>query len=365
MAIIFTDQPTHPPFHAYNNSVVRFKVDSGVATLAKITITGTVFDVYPDKSGLFYFNFKNIVPVLINQSNFADNVIPGEDYFLPDPDLYKEITADFEVMMEGAASQTASKTFPFLKSVKQKGERRHTNFDLRLLDHSLNEISYLTYFEGMPFDLCVYSDVTREVTIRNVMTRMQVTRTFTKGVSRIFISSGENESPIGFENDVPLYEGVNQLEFSTGGQNKFTLFLDKVPADCGKLLKWFNPAGGWSYWRFSNLFLEETRARTKERLYGDFDNLYNSRWNVSITGKDVERTQEIFSGLLRSYELEYVKHITAAPKVYLFVGDLHQPYIKEDFIEVEINGTIKTTTKNMMHQIGLNMVLPTQYSQTL
>lgn len=365
--IQFTDFPTHPPHEGYNNSVVRFKVDEGTPTIATITVSGVVFEVYPNHEGEFYFNFRNIVPTLINAANFADNIIPnGDDYLIPDPDLFHEITAHFEVMTEELDPQATEVTLPFLKSVKQKGERPHTNSDVRLLDHSLNQISRLVYFEGMPFDVSIYSDDDRIIRIVNKRTAIEVLLPLDKGVSRLFLSDGENDAPQGFENDVPLYLGVNELEFWDGDDLKFTLFLDKRPAECAPLLKWFNPSGGWSYWRFAPIYAETTDSRTIERLYGDFENLYNQRWNVSITGKDSVRTRELQMHPLTQNELDYVKYITSSPKVYLFVGDLHQPFEERDWIEVEVQGQMTTTTKGKMkQQVGIEIVMPTQYSQTL
>lgn len=336
-------------------------------TIATITVAGIGFEVYPNSEGEFYFNFKNLIPTLINEANFADNVHPnGNDYLLPDPDLFKEITAQIEVMTEEGDPQSTEVILPFLKSVKQKGSRPHALSDFRVLDHSLSQVSHLVYFEGMPFDVSIYSDDTRDIRIKNKKTQMEMTYTFSKGVNRLFISDGENDAPEGFENDIPLYLGVNELEFWEGTTLKFTLFLDKRPANCAPLLKWFNPAGGWSYWRFSPVFMENTNARTIERLYGDFDNLYDSRWNVSITGKDTERTRDIQTDVLTQNELDYIKYIASSPKVYLFTGDPHQPYERKDFIEVEINGNLTTSSKgHMKQQVALQMILPTQYSQTL
>src|SRR5690625_1569384 len=242
--ITFTDQPTHPPYPAYNNTVVRFKVtdEEATPTISTITVGGVSFEVYPDSNGEFYFNFKNIIPSLINKSNFADNVPPPNGNWLQtDPDLYHELTAEFTFILEEGEPEEASMTLPFLKSVLQKGQRRHVNSDIRPLDHSISQLSQVTYFEGMPFDVSIYSDTEREVTIRNAKTQMQVTRTFEKGVNRLFISSGANKAPESFENDVPLYIGVNDLEFIVDGDVRFTLQVDKKPAECGQLLKWFNP----------------------------------------------------------------------------------------------------------------------------
>lgn len=367
MAILITNQPQNPPHNAYNNSIIEFGVDAGIPTAANISAGGHTFEIFPDLNGKFFFNLKSIVAALINENRFNDDIVVNDPavFLYPDSNLFYELALNIEVLLEEGDPVTTDLNLPFLKSVEQVIRKRYNNSELKILTPAASQVAFLSYFEGMPFDISIYSDVARTVTIENVKTGMSHSLNFSKGVNRIFISNGENDN-LGFENQLPLYLGVNELEFKIGGVIQFTLFLDKKEAECGKLLKWINPSGGWSYWRFMDLHLENVKTGTIDRLNRDFMNLPDSQGNISITGKEAETELQLMSGLANEDERQLLNTLLSSPKVYLYTNELHQPFEKGDFVEVELaNGTFTKSSKNQLSNLTVKVILPNLYTQTL
>lgn len=366
MAIQITEQPVNPPFPAYNNSIIEFGLDVGVPSVANVTAAGNVFPIFPNPDGKFYFDFETIIQSLVNTNHFSDDLVStSTSYLLNDDSLSYELAVSLEVILEDGTSQTSNLTLPFTKSVEQIIRKRFIESELKLLSHGATRVAYLSYFEGYPFDVSIYSDIARTVTIKNVKTGMSFDYSFTKGVNRLFISNGENDNG-GFENDIPLHLGVNELEFKVSTTIKFTLFLDKKEAECGKLLKWFNPSGGWSYWRFMDLFIDNIKSDSKERISKNTQNLHNSIGNFSITGKELENENQLLSGLVTDEERNILDTLLASPKVFLYTNELHQPFDKYDFVEVQVgNGTFSRSNKNKLNNLSVNILLPKIYTQSL
>jgi len=364
--ITFTTQPTNPPHHAYNNSVIEFGVDAGVPSVANITAGGYTFEIFPDLQGQFYFNFKSIIKALINPDHFEDSIIATSgSYLFNDSSLFYELALNVEVILEDGTSQTSDLTFPFLKSVDQVIRNRYTESQLKILTPGASQVAHLSYFEGYPFDVAIYSDAARSVTVANVRTGISTSLNLSKGVNRLFVSNGENDSG-GFEGVVPLHLGVNELEFKIGTEIKATLFLDKKEADCGFLLKWFNPNGSWSYWRFMDLHIENISTGTIERLNTDFQNLNTTFKNISITGKEVGKDKQLMSGLVDEQERILLDSLLYAPEVQLYTNALHQPMAPGDFVGVEIaGGNFSRSNKNKLSNLSIKAIMPNIYTQTL
>lgn len=367
MAIQITEQPTNPPHKAYNNSIIEFGVDIGVPVTATIT-TGTYsFEISADANGKFEFNFKRIVEVLINQDQFTDDIVVTDPavYLFQDPKLFLDFSFTILVRLEDDTTVTQNYTWPFLKSVEQLIRKPYQNSELKILAPYEGEVCHLSYFEGYPFDIAIYSNIDRSVTVKNLRTGLSLILNLKKGVNRIFISNGENDN-LGFESQLPLYLGINELEFSYNAAVAFTLFLDKKPVECGHLLKFLNQEGGWSYFRFLELSTLDTKAATIQRLNADFNNLDKSYENYKISGKKAEQSQELQSGIITEHEKKIVEQIPTSPKVYLYTNEELQPFSLIDFIGIEAsNGTYTSANKYRQSNYNISIERPAIYTQTL
>lgn len=365
--IVFKEQPEKLPVQAFNNSVIKFETDSGTPKLSTIEVAGFTFTIFPDASGEFYYNFREVVQVLINQNLFSDEVeIESASKFLyQDSTLYYNLEATISIEKTDSTSESVTKSWPFIKSVNQFDRGRYENPGLMLLHPGEASLFRLTYFEGWPFDVSVYSSEVRTVTIRSKRTGQSTNQTLQKGVNRIFISNGENDK-LGFENVLPLYNGVNELEFLDGGSLQFTLLLNKKSSECGQLIKWFNQAGGWSYWLLQPLYIQELKASTQERINTDFESLYDSVGNYSITGRSTEKAREYVSGLMDAYERNVFEEMISSPKVYYYNSGLAQRFEKTNFIEVEATGgTFKSGNKANLEEYKVKLEFPKYYTQKI
>ena len=77
MAINFSKSLSTTNFlNAYNNNVVEFSSDNVLDSVKCVITIGTyTFEITPINN-IFYFNFKEIISVLINQNKFSDDILP-------------------------------------------------------------------------------------------------------------------------------------------------------------------------------------------------------------------------------------------------------------------------------------------------
>lgn len=362
--ITFSEEPQNPPFDAFNNSVLKYTSNTGAPAVSNITINGTVFDIFPDAEGQFYFNLKRVAQVLINGDHFSDKITPGQaDVVINDPALFLDMSAKIDVQLADGSIETVTKAFPFLKSVKQLIRTKYTNSQLRALVPGATDTAAVTYFVGYPFDFALYSDAGRTVTATNKRTGGSTQILLTRGVNRIFVSNGEDATNL--EAALPLHLGVNEIEFTSGGL-VVTVLINKKEPECGHLLKFLNQSGAWSYWRFNSLFVDQLKTKTRETINDDFENLGDDVGNFQITGKDSQSAREFLSGALDPSEKETVLQLFESPQVYYYVGELSDRFAaKTDFITVEAEGSPKTGNKNYLEEIPARINLPKRYTQTL
>ena len=362
--IVFSEEPQSPPFDAFNNSVLKYTSNAGAPVVSNITINNTVFDIFPDASGEFYFNLKRVAQVLINQDHFADTIIPGPaDVAINDAALFLDMTVKIDVQLASGTIETVTKNFPFLKSVKQLIRTRYENSQLRALLPGATDRAAVSYFPGYPFDFALYSDNGRTVTATNKRTGGSIQILLTRGVNRIFVSNGEDATNL--EAVMPLHLGVNEIEISSGAL-AVTVLINKKEPDCGHLLKYLNQAGAWAYWRFNSLFVEQLNTATRETINNDFENLGEDVGNFQITGKDSQKARDLLTGPMDPEEKEGVLELFESPQVYYYTGQLSDRFAnKIDFITVNAEGSPKTGNKNYLEEIPVRVNLPRRYTQTL
>lgn len=367
MAITISKEPLGTVLNAYNNSIIEFSTDVGTPARALIIIDDFTFEITPN-NGLFYFNLKEIVKAIINEDNFSDTIAISNPatFVYPDAKLYKEISFDITVIKTNGTSETLNKTYNYFKSTKQIVRKIFTENDLiKILSPSSSIINYVTYFEGLPFDVAIYSNSARIITITNKRTLNSTTVNLVKGVNRLFLSNGENDN-LGFENSLPLITGVNELELEVDVSNKLTLFVNKKEVECGVYLKWFNQNGSWSYWKFHPTYSESVKTKELEEINSDFYNNNEIVSRLQQMGKEATKTLTLLSGELDIYEVEVVSQIFTSPKVFYYNNQELQPFQLTDWKGVKINSSNQElrNTKQKLTQYKINIELPEMYTQT-
>jgi len=364
MAILITSEPQGTLLNTYNNSIIEFNTDVGIGARATILIGTLTFEITPNQ-GVFFFNLKQAVAVINNPDNFRDSIVATPSSFVfPDADLYNEQSFTITIYKTNGTSESLVKTYNYSKGVLQLVRSKFNVSDvIRLLSPSKDNVSNVTYFEGHPFDLSIYSNAARSVTITNKRTTGTHIITLSKGVNRVFISNGENNN-LGFEGQLPLFEGINELEFVGGGVTA-TVFVKKIGVSCGVLLKWFNQNGAWSYWRFSPVFQEDIKTKSYKPLNSDFKNIEDSTNRVAQTGKTAENYLNIKTGYLTEHERFVVAQIFTSPKVFYYNELELQPFELLDWVEID-TGKISqeiNNTKNIITEYNIKIELPELYTQ--
>lgn len=364
--MIFTqDIVSDLPLNTYNNNIIEFKATDEVKTVfnAIITIDGSDFELTPNLDNIFRFNFKHIAKVLNNLNNFKDEIEPelNDSVVYSDENLFNEIEATVKISFTDETDETEIKTYQFLKSVSQiMSEKRYSDSRLFLL----SEFKSLTYFEGYPFDFSVYSDIDREIKIKNKGTQQEITLNVTKGVNRLFISDGRlNLSLI---NLLPIFVGYNELEFYIENEFVFNLLIRKIDAECGVYIKWFNRSGSFSYWLLPDKYRNDLSTRTIDELINDFENLENSQGNINITGKTAAASIDVVSQAISNSEYKHLLEVLTSPKVQIYKNERYFYKNLKDWIDVKISdGRNSFGSKRIGDYLPLRIELPNLITQTL
>lgn len=365
MAVQITQSvPENKVLNAYNNNIAIFKTTdlNSPAIRATITVDGIPLSITPAVNGDFTYNFKQIFKIIINQNYFRDG-ITGSDvvdtgiaaYVLEDTFVYKEVQVDYKIFLENGTEETTVKNYKIMRAVDQLEEHRrsllnsnNTSFAILLPFTTKSSQHYhATYFQGLPFDIPLYSDSDRQVTITNVRTGNTASVNVKRGVNRVFVSNGNTNWSI--EDILALPDGLNELEFSFTGlpaQKRLTLYLTKTQKSCGTYLKWFNQQGGWSYFLFNTH--KENRSFKSVGSFGQgFDRLEDTvEQNVNL-GMTVQDSIRLFYAGADDIQKKNINTLFESPKIYRLLISPFQNAQHNDWIaETVKNGSIETYNKN-------------------
>lgn len=335
---------------AYVNNVVEFSSDNILAkTKATITIGTSIKTLFPSPTGNFYLNFKDWITSLINVDNFADDLqadIVGDGYIYDwTIKAYLNQTITFTIFFSDESFETDTRDVKWLSAYLQledfkikypigNGLLNPVVLYPRKLD--ANQISYVKYWNGYPFDVSVYCQLESDLTILNQTNLLDLTFLSVNIINRIVFSDGDTDTTI--ENALPLLDGFNTLKL-TSNTLDYYLLVEKISDSCsGHYVKWVNELGGWSYWLFDK---GNRNRKTKDlgELNNDFNNLEDTISPAIQIGKTSNDIITVTSDIINEDEKTLLESIIDSPKIYLFTG---QPYAKanyNDWIEVSLNTT--------------------------
>ncbi len=318
--------------NAYNNNIIEFSSDNVLqAVKCSLTINNNIFEITPNPSGNFCFNFKEISKVITNENRFKDTVLPdieNSGYVYPDDTLYSLLEVDLEITFLGGSTETASRSYNFVKSLQQPEKYQAQSGDVYMLLPKINNIFQAVYQEGKPFDISIYSNINRTVTIKHIDTSMELDIDLTSGVNRLFFSQGSSNFTI--EDDLPLFLGVNHLEFHFSGEY-ITMQLEKKDSNCGKTLKWFNSSGSYSYISFVNHHKETIRTRKIDSIYSDFNDISESYENDFLTGKTSALTYRLHLNDINQRQRTYFESLLESPRVDLYLENQFEKQLEDSW----------------------------------
>ncbi|MBP0904840.1 hypothetical protein ACFSKN_04765 [Mariniflexile gromovii] len=363
MAITFSKE-INGIYPAFNDSYINFTSSLSNTISAEIEVEpfSFPFKIFPDLDGNYQFNLKELAKVNINQNGFEDtNEIPiGYFQILNDRIIQLPINITVSSSTE---SESISKNYEFIKSVKQVGEPLFSN-DTQILSKSNNGIDYsLTHFEGFPFFFEIQKvDADEVINIKNKSTGDDVSFTAsTSGTSRIWIDkTNENTTS---SNLLPLTDTVNKLTIYNNGAFKTNLILKKVPSKCGVYLKWFNNDGGYNFYLFDEYYKETIKSKSiGEVTRNEFKNVNETPNSFSYSiGKEVTKDLRLKANVSND-EIFYIKDMLASPSIQLYTSQT--PFVTGQWITVNVEGTIDEKTKKNINEVIINIELPIQYTMT-
>lgn len=363
MAITFLKEP-EGIYPAYNDSFIEFTSDLADNNKVEITVYPTTvfgrnFVIYPDADGKYLFNLKEPIKAIFNAEGFEDANLFTDSYWKSVTDIYHELAIDIKVYSD-TSSEQFSRSYEFIKAVKQVGEPTFDN-EFRLLTYTPDGINHeLTYFEGFPFHFeiqrVVYSSG-KYIRVKSLNTsaqtdKMSVTET---GAFRINVDRGQGGN---WTTDavLPLIDGLNRLEVYENTVFKANLILRKVKPCSGVYIKWFNRNGGYSHYLFKEYYNENIKGRDAGLIVNtEFQNINEITGAVKSTGKNAERSFVVKAKYRRS-EYEVLRDIFISPFVQIYTST--NPNVEGRFVDVLVNGSFTRNNKKEFNDIVITVDLP-------
>lgn len=314
--------------NSYNVNTVKFKTDTApsVSLYAEVIIGSDTFTIYPDPSEEFYFSFEDIFPALINASRFIDNVFPnivGSGYVYLDNTLYLEQQIDYKIYLEGVQDpEELSQTYKLVKSVEQPFNYSDqlvdtTSDKLNLRSYYTDQKNYhaVTYFEGHPFDLPIYSNAAQQVNILNETNSSEMDVNLSVGINRVVICDGDTDSTI--QGDLLLQTGLNKIKISVSGY-EIVLILKKEEADCAPFFKFATNKGAFGYFRANRQYEKIVKTKTLANLQLLHQDIAEEVRNLLSLGKSAENTFRFAFTRITHDEMLQLQDIFESPRVDMF-----------------------------------------------
>lgn len=352
MAIVFSkDIAIDKLLMAYNNNIVEFNSDSALEAIsADITGLGIIAKVYPRPDGSFYFNFLDYITAEINTKNFADDL----QYNLVDADFtsfiydvtngcYKEGVVTFKINFIDTTSESTTRLLHFLSGVNQLENYKKNQIlfaenpfaILAPVQNRSNNICYLKYWEGYPFEFSFHSEIETAINLKNTTNGLDYDVTPISKVNSLFLSDGRID--VTLEDFLPLVNGINKLEFSAEAlPANVNLIIDKADSECGVYIKFLNSLGRWTYWLFSHKHYRNRNSKSLTEMDNDYYNLEDTISPTIQSGKSSGETIKCAYERLNEMQKILLDEISDSPKVLMFTGERFSKANINDWMEVNL-----------------------------
>ena len=360
---------------AYNNNIIKFATEETQAPLYCHMDGGFSVTLYPGPDNSFYYNFKDIIASRINTNNFEDHQItniinsePASFIYESTSGSYLYTTISIEIGFPGNIYQSTNLQIHWLAGVEQLGENRKFKIEDVFIMSPIyglsNNINYLKYWQGYPFDISIYNG-SQQLKVYHNSNQLELNFDNVARVSRLFISDGRTDESL--EDILPLFEGLNSITISNNNTDEFHLSLQKVAYKCGVYIKWFNKYGGYNYWLFEDTSSIDRTIKSLGELDRDFSNPNETFTRAIQIGKESQDTIRVTAELLSEEERSIVAGIMDSPKIYLFTGQPFSRAFPENWVEISLK-TSSARIKNPKQQLTnfvFDFDLPQRYTQTL
>ena len=380
MAITFSKAlSTTALLNTYNNNVVKFSSDNILdATKCVINIGGTDYTITPNTSNVFRFNFRMVTEVLINSTNFTDDILPNlalaDDTSLVYDDTtnsYLSELVTYTITFSDTSTENTTETYKFFKSVEQLEQNKigtiTTGENIYMLSpfkKATADTYDVTYFEGYPFDLSIYLSSAGTTTVLNQTNALTYDFPFVNTVNRFFLSDGRTTVTIG--DYLPLVDGLNELKI-TRGADIIYVNVTKIPTRKGVYVKWLNQYGGWSYWLFNCIHKRDRKDKNLKQIFNDFDDVSETTVPFYEIGKTSIDELTLISKNVSEDDQFVLNGITDSPRVYLFTGTYLTQVTDVSWLGVIKKGSTNKITdyKKKTANYKIKIELPIRYTMTL
>lgn len=382
MAITFSKSISETNFlNAYNNNIVKFTSDNipvgEIIINAKINISGIDIVITPIND-LFHYNFVEIIPVLINQNSFSDDILPtllngdaSSHVYNDTVNTFINPLITFTITFSDDTTEQITKTYKWLKSVEQLEQNKvgvvTGGNGIYLLSpfQQLTANTYdVTYFEGYPFDISLLLDNAGITTFLNQTNALSFDFNLPNTVNRVFFSDGR--TTITIDDHLPLVDGLNELKITRGIDIIF-INVTKIPAIEGQFVKFLNQYSGWSYWLFNCIHQRKRIDKDLGDLNNDFDNVSDTVSPFLNIGKTSKDSLTLISDAVGEKDQDVLDGIIDSPKIYYFTGTRFSQVTDVSWLAVKKkSGTnFIIDYKNNIKNYKIQIDLPQRYTMTL
>jgi len=350
MAITILKQPIGI-YPAYNDAYIKFQSDQLNPDFAEVSISGgsetpqKVFSI----DNTFIFNLKDLVQQEFNILEFTDPLSFLESEWVK---LWgqgnKSISFSISVTT-GETSENRSLTLDFYAGLLQQ----------EVTTEEVPSIIEFSYWEGFPFDFGIRSVVSgSDVVIKNTVTGIKTEgiTTLASGSQRVKIDDGRNNNWT-TNNVLPLKNGRNELELSYNNNFKSNLIVNKKSDVSGVYLKWFDAETGFYNYHLFDI----ERTLTKSSSSGGRIST-NKFLNINEVGNSTKELKKESSENIRvtssvtANEYERLSSLLDSPSVEMYT--VNRPNELGIFIDVDVTGSISSSTKRVNNSISLTISLP-------
>lgn len=361
MAITIEKEPT-ALYPAYNDSFLVFGSDLTNNDRAEISALPALdfpkpFVVYPDSDGKYTFNLKEIAKVGVNKLGFEDSEAFDDAFFKSIGGNYLSQDITIEVF-NSTTSETLNKTYTFLKSAYQVGDRLNDN-PYQLMTYNQNSIDhYLTYWEGFPFHFTIQRATNLDdINIKNIGTGLETGAMTASETSSFRLNVDNNEGDDWTnQNFLPLTDLVNKLEIYANDVFKSNLFLKKRSNCSGVYLKWLNRQGDYNFWLFDEFYQEQQGASDLDFVgRNEFNNIQDLGSQFRSIGKESQKTLTVKTKF-DAREAEVLSGLIDSPSVQMYSSKEYG--VKGEFIDVDIDANFSFFNKRNLNNMTVTINLP-------
>ncbi len=364
---------------AFNNNVVEFYSDGLLSPVnANISVGGQTVTIYPNPSGVFRYNFKELIISIMNVDNYKDDLdIDIENAYTYDWSDKIYLSGDVVTTINFANETTDvdTRSITWLSGYVNLQEWKNsypalslvTN-GIKLLQADNSDANYrnkIAYWSGYPFDVTLYNNENAINVTNNTNGLDYDFDTDQYNITRLAFSDGRTTETI--EDVLPLASGYNDLVFSSSTSN-FNVELYKDSAKClnGTYIKWINKFGGYNYWLFPK-GEDVLTTKSKGNLVNDFNNLEDTISPYVSLGKESGNSINVTQKRIKEAYKNLLVDLLDSAKVYLFTGTPFSQNTFNDWIEVEVKAGNYTVdnSRSDLYTFSLEFGLPKNVTRSL